>query len=194
MTNQTQLTQVSDGDQLSEGYFNEIGLFTAELADSSAGNYTKTNTASWSTMTTFTFSNFETNYEVLQIYVRGIDASVSLGATGRSWLGLKVSDGTTTRYFQQNLGDDSSGTEFSARWSDTEELTGIMSMAGNGAIGGTSSDFFFQLPANMLSGTTYTVEIRWYAPSTGTLTVTNGFTVGMLLHKRLQSVGSVAQS
>lgn len=203
MANRTSLTQVADGDILSQGYFNEIGVFYVEAVDSGGASYTH-NAASWSKERTFTFSGLSTNYQIVAIELEDVtltDSSSNNNDYHNMGIIVKNVTGNTYHAPNGNFVSTIAGTgapiiTFPPCWDTTTDGAAIALTTLQGTA--TIDAITIPVPVGYLTGSTsYEVQVYLFASQTAanTVTLTNGFTVRLVLTKRAQDLGtSVSQA
>lgn len=191
MANRTSFVEVADGDQLSQGYFNEIGEFYVEHTDT-GGPYTH-NAATTNLERTYTFSGLSTNYELRALEFDTLALSdSSANSNDYSIMSVEVSDGTNVwSPVANNVANIPSGVANSPRttapfyWDVTSAGSPSQFMSTQSS---TSVDHVsVPVPMNMITGSTsYTVKIYLFATQTSanTATLAAGFTVRLVFRKR----------
>lgn len=205
MAVQNSLTQISDGDQLNSGYFNENGFFYVGATDSSGSDHTH-NAESWALKRTFAFTGLSTNYHIIGLELENLSLTHSENnAYEEGLLGIIITDGTTylsPSPLEINTVDNpieqifiNSPPCWEAVSAGTPK-TILQSSVSNKPV--TIGKLSIPIPINSMTGvTSYSVLFYLYSNLTvaNTVTLTKGFKVRLIVCKRPQDLGtSVVQS
>lgn len=195
MVNQTTRVVVTNGDQLSEGYFNEVGSFYAEATDSSGSPLTHA-TATATLKRTFEFTGLASNYHLTRLEFDNITITdSSSNSNDSSQFMVIIHDGTNYYSFNKAQLNGFNST------ADQVATIGAWQTATSSAPGGavlrinsstTIESLSIPIPYGLMTGaTTWTVEIWLSATQTSanTVTLTNGFTTRLLFDKRPIDLG-----
>lgn len=185
MANRTTFVEVSDGDQLSEGYFNEIGGIYLEASDTSGTDFTQVSSGTpiINLARTFVFTTPESSYRLRSIYARDISFSQDNSAI----LVMDITDGTDTYTLKY---DGASPPEFLSGAATTNSTTGFIS--GTGYYDATPA---IMVPYNLFAATTsHTIRLYVYTGNPGTGVLYEGYTLGCDYVRAATTKGSVSQS
>jgi hypothetical protein len=195
MVERTKFETVSDGDYLSEGYFNNIGTFYVSASDSSSSDLVTVSNSNWQELATFTFSGFDTDTVITEVFLKDIKFwQFKNGGNDTARLSVKLTDGST--YYTW---DGRSSWDVDVGLFTQEPLFGRQIASTDYAPFRNvfveseptySSDYYFKVPPNLMTGNTdYSIQIHALATqaSTNYALLGEGFTVGLGYTKLIRS-------
>ena len=194
MADRTTFVEVADGDQLSEGYFNEIGALYIETTEDSGSDIDIANPgASNALIKTFVFTAPESGFVPTSIYLKDFTATAD-GDGGTIGLGFDIYDGTN--YYTANPLDTDATPLKPPRWYLGERPinNNFLSVASSSAE--TLDAATFPLPVTLLAeNTAWTIRFRLNSSTAaGSTTIDKGFIIGMGVSRVRTVRGSVSQS
>lgn len=193
------VTQVADGDQLDDGYFNEHGFFFVEATDDTGSDQTHS-TGTLTKKRTFSFTGLSTNYQVVALELEDVTLADSSGnAADHGDLYVKIDDGTTHYSLNTPATSGFGGTTDSVLEFPHWEISNATFNAGNETAffitTGTSTIKRISVPlaVGMMTGvTSFDVEF-WLAATqvaANTVTLTQSWKVRLVVQKRPQDLGT----